>query len=148
MSKITVVISALIEGNDPQAEATDLQISTIADTWIHLSYLVRSGERNRALTIVKSRGTWHSNQVRELVLSETGPMLTDVYSAGGEVLMGTLRWEKEAEENARQTTAPGRVRAQATRAGICRSGYAGPDQSPGAGSSAAAGRTGVVHPGR
>lgn len=101
-SKITVVISALIEGNDPQAEATDLQISTIADTWIHLSYLVRSGERNRALTIVKSRGTWHSNQVRELVLSETGPMLTDVYSAGGEVLMGTLRWEKEAEENARQ----------------------------------------------
>ena len=100
--KITVVISALIEGNDPQAEATDLQISTIADTWIHLSYLVRGGERNRALTIVKSRGTWHSNQVRELVLSETGPMLTDVYSAGGEVLMGTLRWEKEAEESARQ----------------------------------------------
>lgn len=41
--KITVVISALIEGNDPQIEATDLQISTIADTWIHLSYLVRSG---------------------------------------------------------------------------------------------------------
>ncbi len=101
-SKITVVISALIEGNDPQVEATDLQISTIADTWIHLSYLVRSGERNRALTIVKSRGTWHSNQVRELVLSETGPMLTDVYSAGGEVLMGTLRWEKEAEELAKQ----------------------------------------------
>lgn len=100
--KITVVISALIEGNDPQAEATDLQISTIADTWIHLSYVVRGGERNRALTIVKSRGTWHSNQVRELVLSETGPMLTDVYSAGGEVLMGTLRWEKEAEESARQ----------------------------------------------
>jgi len=102
-SKITVVISALIEGNDPQAEATDLQISTIADTWIHLSYVVRSGERNRALTIVKSRGTWHSNQVRELVLSETGPVLTDVYSAGGEVLMGTLRWEKEAEEIAKQT---------------------------------------------
>jgi len=102
-SKITVVISALIEGSDPQAEATDLQISTIADTWIHLSYVVRSGERNRALTIVKSRGTWHSNQVRELVLSETGPMLTDVYSAGGEVLMGTLRWEKEAEELAKQT---------------------------------------------
>jgi circadian clock protein KaiC len=102
-SKITVVISALIEGSDPQAEATDLQISTIADTWIHLSYVVRSGERNRALTIVKSRGTWHSNQVRELVLSETGPVLTDVYSAGGEVLMGTLRWEKEAEEIAKQT---------------------------------------------
>ena len=101
-NKATVVITSLIDGDDPQAEATDLQISTIADTWIHLSYLVLSGERNRALTIVKSRGTWHSNQVRELALSDTGPALVDVYTAGGEVLMGTLRWEKEVEETARK----------------------------------------------
>ena len=101
--QVTVVITALNEGDDPQAESTDLQISSIADTWIHLSYLVLSGERNRALTIVKSRGTWHSNQVRELVLSAAGPTLTDVYTAGGEVLMGTLRWEKEAEESAAKT---------------------------------------------
>jgi circadian clock protein KaiC len=100
---ISLMVTALSETDDPRAEATDLQISTIADTWIHLSYLVRSGERNRALTIVKSRGTGHSNQVRELVLSKSGPNLADVYSAGGEVLMGTLRWEKEAEENARKT---------------------------------------------
>jgi len=99
---VTVVTTSLIQGDDPEVEATELQISTIADTWINLSYLVRSGERNRALTIVKSRGTRHSNQVRELVLNETGPMLTDVYTAGGEVLMGTLRWEKEAEETVRQ----------------------------------------------
>ena len=95
---ITVFITAINEGDDPSTEATDLQVSTIADTWIHLSYVIRSGERNRALTIIKSRGTWHSNQVRELILSATGPVLADVYSAGGEVLMGTLRWEKEDEE--------------------------------------------------
>jgi len=100
---ITLLVTALSETDEPRAESTDLQISTIADTWIHLSYLVLSGERNRALTIVKSRGTSHSNQVRELVLSKSGPTLTDVYSAGGEVLMGTLRWEKEAEESARKT---------------------------------------------
>lgn len=99
---ITLVVTALSETDDPRGESTDLQVSTIADTWIHLSYLVRSGERNRALTIVKSRGTAHSNQVRELVLSKAGPTLTDVYSAGGEVLMGTLRWEKEAEESSRK----------------------------------------------
>jgi circadian clock protein KaiC len=63
--------------------------------------MIHSGERNRALTIIKSRGTWHSNQVRELVLSDAGPMLADVYTAGGEVLMGTLRWEKESEEKAK-----------------------------------------------
>jgi circadian clock protein KaiC len=98
---ITVFITAINEGDDPATEATDLQVSTIADTWIHLSYLIRSGERNRALTIIKSRGTWHSNQVRELVLGKTGPVLADVYTAGGEVLMGTLRWEKEDEERGR-----------------------------------------------
>ena len=58
------------------------------------------GERNRALTIVKSRGTAHSNQVRELILSEKGVTLADTYSAGGDVLMGTLRWEKENAERA------------------------------------------------
>jgi circadian clock protein KaiC len=100
--QITLMVTALSETDGPGGEATDLQISTIADTWIHLSYLVRSGERNRALTIVKSRGTSHSNQVRELVLSNSGPSLSDVYTAGGEVLMGTLRWEKEAEENAKK----------------------------------------------
>lgn len=100
---ITLVVTALTEADEPQTEATALQISTIADTWIHLSYLVRGGERNRALTVIKSRGTAHSNQVRELVLGKAGPTLTDVYSSGGEVLMGTLRWEKEAEESARKT---------------------------------------------
>ena len=100
---ITAVITALVDGDDASAETTELQISTIADNWIQLSYLVCGGERNRALTIVKSRGTRHSNQVRELVLSDTGLALSDVYSSGGEVLMGTLRWEKEAEENARKT---------------------------------------------
>jgi circadian clock protein KaiC len=99
--KITVLVTAINEGDEPETEATDLQISTIADTWIHLSYLIRGGERNRALTIIKSRGTAHSNQVRELILTDAGPMLADVYTAGGEVLMGTLRWEKEDEERAK-----------------------------------------------
>jgi circadian clock protein KaiC len=59
---------------------------------------VQAGERNRGISIIKSRGTAHSNQVRELVLSEHGATLADIYTAGGEVLMGTLRWEKEAAE--------------------------------------------------
>jgi circadian clock protein KaiC len=99
--KITAVVTALNEGENPEHEATDLQISMIADTWIHLSYMIHNGERNRTLTIIKSRGSWHSNQVRELVLSSDGPMLADVYTAGAEVLMGTMRWEKEGDEKAK-----------------------------------------------
>jgi circadian clock protein KaiC len=63
-----------------------------------LNYLVQAGERNRGLSIIKSRGTSHSNQVRELILSDAGVTLADIYTAGGEVLMGTLRWERESAE--------------------------------------------------
>ena len=92
---ITLVCTSLLHEVGTQTEGTPMQISTIADTWIHLNYLVHAGERNRGLSIIKSRGTPHSNQVRELLLSKEGVTLADAYTAGGEVLMGTLRWEKE-----------------------------------------------------
>lgn len=95
---ITLLCTSLLGHLSAHAEGTPLHISTIADTWIHLSYLVHAGERNRALTIVKSRGTSHSNQVRELILSNQGITMTDVYSAGGEVFMGTMRWQQELAE--------------------------------------------------
>jgi circadian clock protein KaiC len=100
-----VCTSLLDEMSSPMEGGSSLQISTLADTWLHLNYLVQAGERNRGLSIIKSRGTAHSNQVRELILSDAGVTLADTYTAGGEVLMGTLRWEKEsAERVAREGT--------------------------------------------
>jgi circadian clock protein KaiC len=95
---ITTVSTSLLGNSSPLSEETPLGISTIADTWMHVSYVINGGERNRALTIVKSRGTSHSNQVRELILSDTGVTLADPYISGGKVLMGTLRWERENED--------------------------------------------------
>jgi len=92
---ITLLCTSLLHESGPNLQGTPMQVSTVADTWMHLSYLVQSGERNRGLSIVKSRGMAHSNQVRELVLSTESVTLADAYTAGGEVLMGTLRWEKE-----------------------------------------------------
>jgi len=93
---ITLVCTSPLDELSATAGAgAPLHISTLADTWIHLSYLVQAGERNRGMSIIKSRGTAHSSQVRELVLSDDGVTLADIYTAGGEVLMGTLRWEKE-----------------------------------------------------
>jgi circadian clock protein KaiC len=94
----TLVCTSLLDEMASQSEGgSPLQISTLADTWIHLNYLVQAGERNRGMSIIKSRGTSHSNQVRELVLSNEGVTVTDTYTAGGEVLMGTMRWEKEGQ---------------------------------------------------
>lgn len=95
---ITVLMTTLLDDSLLEHEGTASHVSTIADTWISLSYNVWAGERNRALTIIKARGTEHSNQVRELRLSSKGPTLTDVYTAGGAVLMGTARIEREAQE--------------------------------------------------
>ncbi|MFZ3321242.1 MAG: circadian clock protein KaiC [Usitatibacter sp.] len=98
-NNITLVCTSLLDEMSSQTEGgSSLQISTLADTWIHLNYLMQAGERNRGVSIIKSRGTPHSNQVRELVLSNEGVTLADTYTAGGEVLMGTMRWEKESAE--------------------------------------------------
>lgn len=96
---ITLVCTSLLDEMSGQTDGgSPLQISTLADTWLHLNYLVQAGERNRGMSIIKSRGTSHSNQVRELILSDDGVTLADIYTAGGEVLMGTMRWEKESAE--------------------------------------------------
>jgi circadian clock protein KaiC len=96
---VTLVCTSLLDEMANHAEGSSrLQVSTLADTWIHVNYVVQAGERNRGISIIKSRGTVHSNQVRELILSERGITLADIYTAEGEVLMGTLRWEKENSE--------------------------------------------------
>jgi len=103
---ITLACTSLLDAStSTELEGTPMQISTIADTWIHLNYLVHAGERNRGLSIIKSRGMAHSNQVRELILSHEGVTLADAYMSGGEVLMGTLRWEKERAEHNVQSEA-------------------------------------------
>ncbi|MDM5180193.1 circadian clock protein KaiC [Massilia sp. DJPM01] len=112
----TLVCTSLLDGMATQSEGgSPLQISTLADTWIHLNYLVQGGERNRGMSIIKSRGTSHSNQVRELILSDKGVTLADTYTAGGEVLMGTMRWEKESAERVAAEVAEAAARLKKVR---------------------------------
>lgn len=113
---ITLICTSLLDEMSNRTESgMPLQISTLADTWIHLNYLMQAGERNRGLSIVKSRGTAHSNQVRELILSDTGVTLADTYTAGGEVLMGTLRWEKERAERVASESAEAAAKLKRVR---------------------------------
>lgn len=102
---ISAIFTAVTETQRGELEATTARVSTIADTWINLSFANRGGERNRTLTIVKSRGTGHSNQLREVILSADGIDLADVYSAGGDVLLGTARVQREQQDVAAQAVA-------------------------------------------
>jgi circadian clock protein KaiC len=110
---ITVLCTSLLDQTSGGVELSASQVSTIADTWMHVSYVARDGERNRALTIIKSRGTGHSNQVRELVLGASGIDVVDVYVAEGEVLMGSARAQKEADAARQQVL--GRITAERQR---------------------------------
>jgi circadian clock protein KaiC len=96
---ITSMFTAVADSQLGELENTPTRVSTIADAWIHLSFANRGGERNRTLTIVKARGTGHSNQMREVILSANGFDLADVSSSGGHVLVGTARAQREQQDS-------------------------------------------------
>ncbi len=94
---VTVMCTALSNPADGEQSQTTVHVSTVADTWIDLKYRDVEGESNRSLRIVKARGTAHSKQLRELLLSDQGITLADVYFDGSAVLMGTARLQREAD---------------------------------------------------
>jgi len=76
----------------------------LIDTWLILRDIEIGGERNRALSILKSRGMAHSNQIRECLLSDHGVELCEVYVGAGGVLTGSARLAQEALEHAGKLT--------------------------------------------
>ena len=98
-SGVTALLTSLTHGKT-EIEQTDVAISSIVDTWLLLVTLESSGERNRGLYVLKSRGMSHSNQIREFLLTDNGVDLVDVYAGAGGVLTGSARLSQEAEERA------------------------------------------------
>lgn len=97
--QITTLLTNLMSSGSPQ-ESTDIQISSMIDTWLLLRDIELGGERNRGLYILKSRGMAHSNQIREFRLTDHGIDLIDVYVGPEGVLTGSMRLTQEALESA------------------------------------------------
>jgi len=96
---ITALFTNLTRAGTP-LETTETAISSLMDTWILLRDIESGGERNRGIYVLKSRGMAHSNQIREFLLTDKGADLLDVYLGPGEVLTGTARATRVAEEKA------------------------------------------------
>jgi len=95
---VTAIFNSLTgEGPIEQSEA---DASSLMDTWLLLRVLEGSGERNRGLYVLKSRGTAHSNQVREFLLTDHGVKLVEVITGSTGFLTGAARLAREAEERA------------------------------------------------
>ncbi len=81
-----------------QDESTTVAISSLVDTWLLLRNVESDGERNRLLSVLKSRGSAHSNQAREFVLTDHGAELVDVYVGPAGIVTGSARLVQEAQE--------------------------------------------------
>jgi circadian clock protein KaiC len=100
---ITAVFTSLTTETD-NPEKTEVGISSLMDTWLLVRNLESSGERNRGLYVLKSRGMGHSNQIREFILTDHGVELRDVYTGPAGVLTGTARTIQEARDRAEQVS--------------------------------------------
>lgn len=99
MQSITAVFTNLTHGNLEQAK-TDVQVSSLMDTWLLLYHREANGEHNRQLYLLKSRGMSHSNQVREFLITKQGIKLREAYIGPDGVLTGSARLAQEAREKA------------------------------------------------
>ena len=99
---ITTVMTTLTHGE--REESSEVDVSSLVDTWLLLRNQESNGERNRLLFVIKSRGSAHSNQVREFVLTDDGAELLDVYVGPNGVLTGSERVEQVAWERLSQTS--------------------------------------------
>jgi circadian clock protein KaiC len=68
---ITALLTSLTPGKT-DIERTETTISSLMDTWIMLGNDAVGGEHRRAIYVLKSRGMAHSNEVRELALTDQG----------------------------------------------------------------------------
>lgn len=100
---ITGLLTNLTHGGE-HTEATSIAASSLVDTWLLVRNLETNGERNRALYVLKSRGTAHSNQVREFVMTSAGIELVEPYIGPDGVLTGTARIAQESRDRAASET--------------------------------------------
>jgi len=100
-NQITGFFTALTTGGE-DLEHTAINISSLIDTWLLLRDIEFSGERNRGIYVIKSRGMAHSNQIREFILTSHGIELLDVYIGKEGVLTGSSRISQEAREASEQ----------------------------------------------
>jgi len=94
---ITAILTNLTSGGET-LEKTKIEISSLVDTWLLLRDVELGGERNRSMYVLKSRGTAHSNQLREYLISDQGISLLDVYVGPDGVLTGSMRLSQEERE--------------------------------------------------
>jgi circadian clock protein KaiC len=85
-------ISTMLTSLTPAGENGDgyaIGVSSLIDGWILLRNLELAGERTRTLHVLKARGIRHSNQVRELLITNQGLDLKSIDAGAYGILPGS-----------------------------------------------------------
>ncbi len=98
---ITALFTNLKHATDT-FEVSEINISSLIDTWLLLRGFESNGEINRIVSILKSRGMAHSNQIREFSFTNNGIIFSDIYlGPEGGLLTGAARAVQEAKDKAK-----------------------------------------------
>jgi circadian clock protein KaiC len=97
---LTSVHGPGVVGEGSNNAETDAGVSSLIDTWIVLQSFEVAGERNRAISVRKSRGTAHSNQIREFVISSRGLSLINTYRDAAGFVTGSAREAQQRHDAA------------------------------------------------
>lgn len=95
--QITALFTSLATTINPR-EQTEVGISSLIDSWLVLQNLEQAGERTRGITIIKSRGIAHSNQIREFIITSNGIKLEKIYIGLNGILTGSARLDQQEQE--------------------------------------------------
>jgi circadian clock protein KaiC len=98
----TMLTSLTVAGDD--TDRHPIGVSSLIDAWLLLRNVKKAGERTRALHVLKARGIKHSNQERELLITDQGLDLALIHLGSEGILAGsepvakaqTLRAHKRA----------------------------------------------------
>ncbi len=96
---VTAFLTNLTSGG-AALESTEVDISSLVDTWLLNRDTELGGERKRAMYVLKSRGMSHSNQLREFVLTDRGFDLLDAYAGPKGKLTGSSRLSQKVARTA------------------------------------------------
>jgi circadian clock protein KaiC len=69
---VTLLMTALTNGGVGKPSKTEVQLSSLVDTWIEVSLQPKGAAHRRTAHVIKSRGMNHSREIREMTMSGSG----------------------------------------------------------------------------
>jgi circadian clock protein KaiC len=97
--QITTISNSLTDMGETE---TGLHVSSLMDSWLDIKAIQTNGERNRTIDIIKTRGMFHSNQVREFQITDDGIKIVDLYLGPEGMLTGSARISQIAKEKSQE----------------------------------------------